>query len=134
MRKIQSSQVVKFILAFTLIFAISYTPNLISDISNDIASANEIQNEMRKSIGGSSGDVNTDSIVKDAKKILIAISAIGAIWAVGCIIAGGILLAGSGNNAARRTGGILMIVFAGAGVFVIYKAYDIANYFISLGS
>lgn len=77
--------------------------------------------------------VNESSLMADLQKVVFVVMGIGALWSVFWIIVGGMLLAGSGSNAQKRTGGMAAIGVACIGVYVIYKAYSIAAWAVSLG-
>lgn len=79
-----------------------------------------------------SGDAN--SLFADLKNVVYLVMAIGGFWGIFWLVFGGILLSGSGSNPQKRSQGFLAICMAALGIFVIYKAYDIAGWAMNLGS
>jgi len=59
---------------------------------------------------------------------------LGGLWSVFWIIVGAMTLSGSNGNPQKRALGIGALVTAAGGLFVIYKAWDIAGWAVSLGS
>ena len=58
---------------------------------------------------------------------------IGGLWSVLWIVIGAMTLSGSNGNPQKRGLGIAALCTAAIGLFVIYKAWDIAGWAISLG-
>lgn len=79
----------------------------------------------------SSGNI-TNGLLPNLQKLVYIIMAIGGLWGVACLIVGGMLLAGSGPNPQKRTAGFFAICMAAVGIFVVYKAYDIASWAVGL--
>ncbi|MFJ7890518.1 hypothetical protein ACIQYL_20875 [Lysinibacillus xylanilyticus] len=75
----------------------------------------------------------TETLFTNLNKVVYLVMAVGGIWAVIWIIIGGMLLSGSGSNAQKRTAGMGAIMVAAVGVYVIYKAYTIAGWALSIG-
>lgn len=60
------------------------------------------------------------------------VMSVGIILCVLFVVVGGITLASSGGNATKRGIGIAAIICAGVGVFVVFKAKDIAGWVIGI--
>ncbi|MBE7123424.1 MULTISPECIES: hypothetical protein [Bacillus cereus group] len=90
--------------------------------------------DFKKGFGGNgNGSASTDSIVENANNLVKVIITLGGLWVVICFIFAGYMLAGSrGKSGEHRTAGVLGIVFAGLGGYVIVKAYDLAAWIVSL--
>ncbi|MDE5055248.1 pilin [Niallia taxi] len=81
------------------------------------------------------GNVENSKIFDDLNNVIYLITAVGGFWALGCLIFSGMKLsAAQGGNPQARTQGIIGLVMAGVGVFVIVKAKTIAGYFAGFGA
>jgi len=81
------------------------------------------------------GDLKNSKIYDDMKEVIYLITGVGAIWALGCIIFAGMRLsAAQGGNPQARSQGIVGLLMAGIGIWVIVKAQDIAGYFAGFGA
>lgn len=81
------------------------------------------------------GNAQNSKIFDDLNNVIYLITAVGGFWALGCLIFSGMKLsAAQGGNPQARTQGIIGLVMAGVGVFVIVKAKTIAGYFAGFGS
>lgn len=81
------------------------------------------------------GDLKNSKIYTDMNNIIYLITGIGAIWSLGCIIFAGMRLsAAQGGNPQARTQGIVGVLMAGVGIWVIVKASTIAGYFAGFGA
>lgn len=83
---------------------------------------------------GITGQGKTDGLFTDLQNIVYLIMGLGGLWGVACIVVGAILLSGSAGNPQKRQAGMGALGFAIAGIFVIYKAYDIAGWATGIGS
>ncbi|MGF9979097.1 hypothetical protein [Viridibacillus arvi] len=75
----------------------------------------------------------TASLFKDLKEVVYLVMGIGGVWSVVWVVIGGMLLSGAGSNPQKRSAGMGAILCACVGLFVIYKAYDIASWAVGLG-
>lgn len=91
-----------------------------------------VQDSLSKAGIKNQGD--TSGLFADLQGVVYLIMALGGFWGVVWIIIGAMLLAGSGSNAQKRSGGIGALGVACVGLFVIYKAYDIAGWATGIGS
>ncbi|WP_404338036.1 hypothetical protein [Planococcus rifietoensis] len=82
---------------------------------------------------GISDTGSTDGLFDDLQKVVYLIMGLGGLWGVACIVVGAILLSGSAGNPQKRSAGMGALGFAIAGIFVIYKAYDIAGWATGIG-
>ncbi|MDD1505066.1 hypothetical protein PVA17_20195 [Lysinibacillus sp. CNPSo 3705] len=76
----------------------------------------------------------TDTLYGSLTKLIYIIMGLGGLWSVLWIIIGAMTLSGSNGNPQKRALGIGALVTAAGGLFVIYKAWDIAGWAVSLGS
>ena len=83
---------------------------------------------------GITGAGNTAGLFDDLKNIVYLIMGVGGIWCVAFLVIGGMLLGGSAGNPQKRGSGIAALGSACIGLFVIYKAYDIAGWATGIGS
>lgn len=81
-----------------------------------------------KSIDGSE-----DSLFGSFQSLIYIAMGIGGLWSVFWIVIGAMTLSGSNGNPQKRGLGIAALVTASLGLFVIYKAWDIAGWAVSLG-
>lgn len=88
-------------------------------------------NAIKDALGN--GAANTGDLVKDFKSIITIVMTIGILWVVLCIVIGAMLLSGSVGNPQRRTAGIIAVLCAAGGAWIIYKAYDIASWATNIG-
>ncbi|WP_368502730.1 hypothetical protein AB3N04_01125 (plasmid) [Alkalihalophilus sp. As8PL] len=72
------------------------------------------------------GDI--EDLYDNLNSILEIVIAIGGFWTVGCIIFSGMRLSGSQGNPTARVQGIIGLVFAILGGFVVYKCLTIAGW------
>lgn len=94
------------------------------------ASAN-VQGALRNA--GINNQGSTDGLFEDLQNVVYLIMGLGGLWGVACIVVGAILLSGSAGNPQKRATGMGALGFAIAGIFVIYKAYDIAGWATGIG-
>lgn len=94
------------------------------------ASAN-VQGALRNA--GIQNTGSTDGLFNDLQNIVYLIMGLGGLWGVAFIVIGAVLLSGSAGNPQKRAGGISALGFAIAGIFIIYKAYDIAGWATGIG-
>lgn len=86
-------------------------------------------------ISTNGGTAQNSKIYDDLNNVIYLITAVGGFWALGCLIFSGMKLsAAQGGNPQARTQGIIGLVMAGVGVFVIVKAKTIAGYFAGFGA
>lgn len=78
-----------------------------------------------------SSSFDDSGIYKDLDKVITIIITVAAFWIIGCLVFAGAMLSGSQGNPQRRTAGILGIVLAMIGGWVIFKVYDIAGWISS---
>lgn len=76
---------------------------------------------------GISDTGSTDGLFEDLQKVVYLIMGLGGLWGVVCIVVGATLLSGSAGNPQKRGTGMTALGFAIAGIFIMYKAYDIAG-------
>lgn len=119
----KTSKKAKLLAASTAAFALMST-------SAGMASAN-VKKAM--SDAGLNSGQTSQAFFKDLNGIVITLMVIGGIWAVAFIIIGAMRLSASGANPQKRTEGIIALICAAVGVWVIYKAYDIASWATTLG-
>lgn len=77
---------------------------------------------------------NMDGLYDDLNKVVTFIITIGAFWAIAWLIVAGMQLAGSAGNPQKRNTGIVALGMVLVGLFIIYKAYDIAGWATGIGS
>jgi hypothetical protein len=82
-----------------------------------------------KSIDGS----GSDSLFGSFQSLIYIAMGVGGLWSVFWIVIGAMTLSGSNGNPQKRSLGIAALVTASLGLFVIYKAWDIAGWAVSLG-
>lgn len=90
-----------------------------------------VQDSLKKAGIKNTGD--TSGLFADLQNVVYLVMAVGGFWGVLWIIIGAMLLAGSGSNPQKRSGGIVALGVACVGLFVIYKAYDIAGWATGIG-
>lgn len=91
-----------------------------------------VQDSLNKAGITNTGD--TSGLFADLQNVVYLVMAVGGFWGVLWIIIGAMLLAGSGSNPQKRSGGIGALGVACVGLFVIYKAYDIAGWATGIGN
>ncbi|MFJ8519424.1 hypothetical protein [Lysinibacillus xylanilyticus] len=82
-----------------------------------------------KNIEGETGT----TLFSSFKSLIYIAMGIGGLWSVLWIVIGAMTLSGSNGNPQKRGLGIAALCTAAIGLFVIYKAWDIAGWAISLG-
>lgn len=81
------------------------------------------------------GDLKNSKIYTDLSNIVYMVSAVGGFWVILCLIFAGMKLsAAQGGNPQARTQGLVGILMAGVGVFIIVKATTIAGWFAGFGA
>lgn len=76
---------------------------------------------------------NTKGLFADLQNVVYLVMGIGGIWGILWIVIGSMILTGSGGNPQKRNQGIGALFVACIGLFVIYKAYDIAGWATGIG-
>jgi len=76
---------------------------------------------------------NTTGLFSDLQNVVYLVMGIGGFWGVLWIVIGSMILSGSGGNPQKRGTGIGALFVACVGLFVIYKAYDIAGWATGIG-
>lgn len=102
-------------------------------IVDPVFAADPINDALKNSGVKTGTNVEASGLYDDFENIIVIVMTIGILWSLLCIIFGGMLLSGSGGNPQRRTTGIIAVLCSAAGIFVIYKAYDIAGWVASIG-
>lgn len=97
------------------------------------AGESDAQDALIKGSGIVASDPTTGGLFTSLQKIVYLVMGVGGLWGVLWIVIGGMLLAGSGSNAQKRSGGMGALAVAAIGLFIIYKAYDIAGWAIKIG-
>ncbi|MGE7843562.1 hypothetical protein ACQKNX_22635 [Lysinibacillus sp. NPDC093712] len=82
-----------------------------------------------KSIDGS----GKDSFFGSVTNLIFIVMGIGGLWSILFIVIGAMTLSGSNGNPQKRAIGIGSLFTAAIGLFIIYKAWDIGGWAISLG-
>ena len=82
---------------------------------------------------GVNGTGNIDGLYEDLDGVIKIVMTVGAFWAIGWLIVAGMTLSASGGNPQKRAGGIAALGMVLVGIFVIYKAYDIAGWATGIG-
>ncbi len=75
-----------------------------------------------------------DGLYEDLNRIVTFIITLGAFWSIAWLIIAGMQLAGSAGNPQKRNTGIVALGMVLVGLFIIYKAYDIAGWATGIGS
>lgn len=83
---------------------------------------------------GVTGTGKIDGLYEDLKGVVNIIITVGAFWAIAWLIIAGMTLSSSGGNPQKRSAGIVALGMVLVGIFVIYKAYDIAGWATGIGS
>lgn len=126
---------VKKVKANVLTFCTLVYVSIITLLPSNVAfAANDANDAWSKAGVTKSGSIKNSNIYKNLQDIVYLLIAIGAIWTIAWIVIGGMLLAGSNGNPQKRTAGIAAILTAGAGGWVIYKAWDIGGYIAGFGA
>lgn len=108
--------------------------SIITLLPSNVAFAANNANDAWKQAGiTKTGSVKDSKIYKNLQDVVFVLIAVGAIWTIAWVVIGGMLLAGSNGNPQKRTAGIAAILTAGAGGWVIYKAWDIGGYIAGFG-
>ena len=63
---------------------------------------------------------------------IIIIVAISGFWTLACIIFAAMRISGAQGSAQKRVEGIIGLVFAGLGAWMIYNAYSIYGWFLNI--
>ncbi|WP_232336893.1 pilin [Planococcus lenghuensis] len=105
---------------------IAYSLAAVSMFAMASAASANVQDAMTNA--GITGTGQTDGLFEDLTNVVYLLMGVGGIWAVAFVVIGGMLLAGSSGNPQKRGQGIAALATASAGIFVIYKAYDIAGW------
>lgn len=82
---------------------------------------------------GVTGTGKIDGLYEDLKGVVNIIITVGAFWAIAWLIVAGMTLSASGGNPQKRNAGIVALGMVLLGIFVIYKAYDIAGWATGIG-
>lgn len=82
---------------------------------------------------GVTGTGKIDGLYEDLKGVVNIIITVGAFWAIAWLIIAGMTLSSSGGNPQKRSAGIVALGMVLVGIFVIYKAYDIAGWATGIG-
>ncbi|WP_260678693.1 hypothetical protein [Planococcus salinarum] len=80
-----------------------------------------------KDTGGTSG------LFDDWQNVIYLVIGIGGFRGVLWLVIGAMLLTGSGGNPQKRGTGMAALFSAVVGLFVVYKAYDIASWATGVG-
>ncbi len=73
------------------------------------------------------------SFFSSVKTLIGIVMGFGLLWAVLFLVIGAMTLSSSNGNPQKRAVGIGSLFTAAIGVFIIYKAWDIAGWAVSLG-
>jgi len=95
--------------------------------------AASVQDAINKA-GLSSGANQADGLLKEGKSLVYTIMAAGGLIIVGCLIIAAVKFAGSSGNSQKRSEAIMWIVGCFIGVYIVYKAFDLASWAINIGS
>ena len=87
-----------------------------------------------KNAGISAGKGSGDGFLAEGKTFVYFLMAVGGLIIVGCIIIAAVKFAGSSGNAQKRTDAMWWIAGCFIGIYIVYKAFDLAGWAISLGS
>lgn len=77
---------------------------------------------------------NTSGLFEDLQGVVYLVMGIGGFWGVLWIVIGAMLLSSSGGNPQKRAAGMGALGVACVGLFVIYKAFDIAGWATGIGA
>lgn len=75
----------------------------------------------------------SESFFGSMKVVIGVVMGFGLLWAVLFLVIGAMTLSGSNGNPQKRAIGITSLFTAAIGAFIIYKAWDIAGWAVSLG-
>lgn len=98
---------------------------------NAVLAADPAKALKESGINPSTGDMS--GIYKDLTGMVYVVMALGGFWVVTMLIIAGMKLSGSGGNPQKRTEGLIALVAAVGGAYVIFKAYDIAGWATGIG-
>ena len=82
---------------------------------------------------GVTGTGEIDGLYEDLKGVVNIVMTLGAFWSIAFLVVAGMTLSGSGGNPQKRNAGIVALGMVLLGIFVIYKAYDIAGWATGIG-
>ena len=63
---------------------------------------------------------------------IVFLIAIAGAWTIGCIVFAAMRISGAQGNAQKRVEGIIGLVFAGLGAWVLYNSYTIYGWFMNI--
>ena len=75
-----------------------------------------------------------DGLLSEGKTLIYFMMAAGGLIIVGCLIMAAVKFAASSGNAQKRTDSIWWILGCFVGVWIVYKAFELAGWAINIGS
>lgn len=75
-----------------------------------------------------------DGILTEGKTLIYFLMALGGLIIVGCLIMAAVKFAASSGNSSKRSESIMWIVGCFIGVWIVYKAFELAGWAINIGS
>ena len=84
--------------------------------------------------GITAGSGSGDGFISEGKTWIYFLMAIGGLVIVGCLIIAAIKFAASSGNAQKRTEAMWWIAGCFVGIYIVYKAFNLAGWAVSLGS
>lgn len=95
--------------------------------------ADTVQDAINKA-GLSSSAAEEDGLLDEGKALIYTLMAFGGLVIVGCLIIAAVKFAGSSGNSQKRSEAIMWIVGCFIGVWIVYKAFDLAGWAVNIGS
>ncbi|RKJ74890.1 hypothetical protein D7X33_18970 [Butyricicoccus sp. 1XD8-22] len=125
--KLKNSFSVKAALVFSIalisLFLFYDTPEASASVQDAITKA-----------GLTTGGGEEESLLGEGKALIYFLMAAGGLIIVGCLIVAAVKFAGSSGNSQKRSEAIMWIVGCFIGVWIVYKAFDLAGWAVNIGS